>query len=290
MNVQGAACCNGGASSTLLITENHRFQVRLSTSYSEVVAEKFESDKVLFWDTDRKQVTQTQRLAFNHIFAERWQWGTSFDLVSKNYRFDNKSDERTDFSLGDSRLLLAYELLTPTPTFDLTPQLFLSVQHTFITGRGLIDSRKAGLTDVSGSEQEQTQVGLHANKQMSGKRFSLELILGRKHERKVGDKELLAIYDSQWRCALTLTSRKSSWSGGVSVGGLYSQGRQVEMLGQELKASDSGVYEVVPYLNYAVDDTMLITLSYLDQTILGPTYNTTLSRALSLSLVLIKIQ
>lgn len=278
-----AACCGGGSSGSFIITDNSRYELRLTTGHSTVVAEKFESDKVLLWDTQRKQRSTTITPSIGLSLSERWQAGLSFDILSKDYRFEQGNKEKSS-RLGDTRILVAYELIPPSPSFTKTPQVILSIEQSLLTGRGLIDSQKSGLSDVSGEEQSQLKIGVHLFKQLRILRLTSTANFSRLFDRNVGESRLEERHQLDLGFGVAYTPR-SNWSLGSNIGAHFKQGRHIKKNRSALLAPSERYFEIAPYFSYALSPRFQTVITYLDQTLIGPVAYTTLSRSISLSLI-----
>lgn len=283
VEVFAAACCAGGGTASPLITEQNKIELRLNVSHSSVVAEKFDTEKPLFWDTERSQLTTTVSPSIGYAIAQDWQVGGSFDYVMKDYTFEQGESESSG-RLGDVQLLVAYELIHPSPPHQWSPQLFISYEHLFPTGRGLEESGKPGLSDVSGSDQTLSSIGVHLFKRLYRVRLSSEIRYSRAHPAHVEDVKLLARQQVQASVGAFRLQPRSSWSYGLNVAAHYQEGRHRETSLGKNKAPTESFYEVIPYFVWSPRERMSLTLSYADQTIFGPVQNTTLSRRVALLL------
>jgi hypothetical protein len=276
-----AACCSGGGVASPIMTEQSLFELRLGVSRSSVVAEQFETDKPIFWDTQRRQYTTIFTPSLSRKLWGDWQLGMSVDLTAKDYLFDGGGQEKST-RLGDSRLLIAYELIYPSAPFVLRPQAFISLEHVFLTGRGLLQSQKAGLSDVSGLDQPMTSAGLHLYKRLSPLRYSFDTRLSYVYRKSIGETQLLDRFELQTGIGVLWSRIFSSMSGGLSLSLTAKQGRKRQQRQRETTAPSEQYFEISPYIIFHLDDRAAVSLTYADQTIFGPVKNTTLSRRIAM--------
>lgn len=274
-----AACCSAGGSATPIMTEQTSLVARMSLSHSSVVAERYESDKTLFWDDDRKQRTKTVTPSLSYRVSEHWQASLSFDYIAKKYHFSGGGSENHSRP-GDSRVMFAYEALYPSPPFVLTPQVFFSVEQTFPTGRGLEQSQSPGLTDVSGQGQGGTSLGAHFFKKMYQTRWSFESRYTYFYPRTLSTNNLGKRSEGSFSLGLQSLNFTSHFDLGTTLSLFLKEGRKSDF---SQNPKSERYYELSFYGIIALASAHSLVLSYADQTILGPVYNTSLSRSLSLS-------
>lgn len=274
-----AACCSAGGSATPIMTEQTSIVARMSFSHSSVVAERYESDKTLFWDDDRKQRTKTLTPSLSYRVSEHWQSSLSFDFISKDYDFSGGGSEKNN-RLGDTRFMLAYEALYPSPPFVLKPHVFLSVEQVFPTGRGLDQSQSSGLTDVSGQGQGGTSLGVHLFKKMYRTRWSLESRYTYFYPRTLSSTRLGGRSEGSLSLGLQSLNLTNFFDLGSTFSAFLKEGRKRD---NSPSSKSERYYELSFYGIIALSSVHSLVLSYADQTIFGPAYNTTLSRSFSLS-------
>lgn len=274
-----AACCSAGGTASPIIMEQNLLELRLSTSRSFVVAERFETKRTLFWDTERSQVTTTLTPSIGYRLSDDWQVGLAMDWIAKSYTFEGGSSEREQ-RIGDTRLMVAYELLYPGPPFTLRPQAFVSLEHSLLTGRGLEKSRLNGLTDVSGSDQASATLGLHLFKKLNYIRWSLEARNAYFHVRTIEESRLRQRFEHTVSLSAMSLRLSDKLNIGSSLTGIFRQGRRP--VDQPNQPSEQ-LFEASIFGVLMLSDRTNINLSYVDQTLLGPVKNTTLSRRFGLS-------
>lgn len=271
---EGAACCLGGGGSSPLMTDLNQAELRISGSYSSVVAQSFGDEPLLFWDGQRSQTTWLWTPSLGYRFAEDWQVGGSFDHVAQSYVFEGGGQESSS-RLGDTRLMLAYEWLHPSPSFKPWPQLFLSLEVLLPTGGGL----------EVGEGQGASRLGLHAFKRFGALRLSGDIRHSFFYPRSVGEIRLLTREQWNWSLGLLRSQAWSDWGYGLLLASTQRQGLRSESpLAGLRQGSDELFYEVTVYVIRSLGEQWTLNLSYSDQTILGPIKNTNLSRSLGLML------
>lgn len=274
-----AACCSVGGTSTPIMTEQTQLEMRVGTSRSKVVAERFESDQVLFWDTERDQVTTMLNTSINYRLGEDWQIATSLDYIYRNYEFNDGKNE-TSGRLGDARILVAYELIYPSPAFSWRPQAFVSLEQTLFRGRGLEESQLDGLADISGSDQYSTALGLHLFKRGYRTMWSFESRYTHFHPKRFESVNLKSRAEYNLSLGLQSIGLSEYFELGTSWSVFFIDGRRRD---QGINSPSERYYEVSLYSVLNLSPNTGLILSYADQTLLGPVKNTTLSRRLGLS-------
>lgn len=109
-----ASCCGGGFAIPSLITGDDKAQVTTSFSQAQVDTDVFSSG--VWQKRSTEDITQTYKLDYAHIFADRFQYGFSLPIESRQNHVAGSDNKES--GLGDVSLQLGYEYL---PDWDYNP-------------------------------------------------------------------------------------------------------------------------------------------------------------------------
>lgn len=280
----GAACCGGGSSSASLITGDYLAQFSLSSSYSDIAAMQT-NGKAIFWEDGHSQRTLTYKISAGAMVSEKSQVGISTEMLKKDYSFISGNRESST-RMGDITLQAGHELLRESYYNSLLPRILLGLAHSLPTGIGLEESKKSGLSDVSGLGRHQTSLSLLMLKRTASFMFSLKLEAHQRWKRKQrGGSTVGASTGESLEVSLTRLPPKSIFTYGGSFATLWNSAHKVRRsTGTEYKSADERVSEVAIFSALALAQDWETSLRYVDQTLIGPAKNSTLSRTVSLAL------
>ena len=281
--VFAASCCAGGSGSSQIITAQNKSEFRFSLSHSQVVAEKFQSQRPLFWDTDRQQLTTTLAPSVGFKVSENWQLGLRAEILTKRYQFEQEGSQSQTL-LGDSFFLLAWEALPMSPSYSWLPQVFLSLETTLPTGRGLYESQNPYLVDVSGVGRWEQKLGATFLKIRPGYRLNASFVFANSF--KESQKNIVQNKRSSYFIEMGVSSHhpRKTVSLGVNIRRVFKNSFLLTRENSQQLIPKELYYDFSPFISWIFTKKDLLTLTYTDQTLLGPVYNTNLSRSLSLNL------
>lgn len=279
-----AACCGGGSSSATLITGDYQSQLSLATSYSNVEGMQT-NGQAIFWEDGHHQRTLTYKLTGATMIGERAQIGASTEYLKKDYSFSSGASESSS-TLGDVTLQLGYELLTESYYTSLLPRILIGLAHSLPTGTGLEESTKPGLSDVSGLGRHQTSLTVIMLKRRPGAMFSLKLEAHERWERTQSNKTKVGSSSGLgFELSATRIPPKLIWSYGASFSTRFNEGHQVTRAsGTSYRSAYERVSEVALFSALALPKDWEVALRYVDQTLIGPAKNSSLSRTATLAL------
>ncbi len=279
LKLQAAACCGGGSSGASLITGDYQAQFSLSSSYSSVVAMQT-GDKALFWEDGHHQRTLTHKVSIASMISENSQVGLSVEYLKKEYSFQSGSSESSQ-DLGDLTTQFGYELLAESYYTSYLPRILLGLAHTLPTGVGVEESNKPGLSDVTGLGRHQTSLSLLFLKRRPNSMISLKLETHQRWRRaRIG-----ASNGHSFELSASYLPPKVNWNLGAGFGTIFNNGREVKgAQGQSYRSSFERVSEIFLFTALSFSNDWESSLRYVDQTLVGPAKNSTLSRTLSLTL------
>lgn len=113
-HVRAASCCGGGFALPSLITGDDKAQVTTSISQSQVDTDVYSNG--IWQKRNSDDTTQTYKLDYAHIFADRFQYGFSLPIQTRQNNAGGTANKES--GLGDISTQLGYEYL---PDWDYNP-------------------------------------------------------------------------------------------------------------------------------------------------------------------------
>jgi hypothetical protein len=287
----GAACCGKSSAAPFLITGDDQLQVSFGVSLGNTVGYVGDNGVPNFGSSGESQVSQAYKLDLTTLLTDRLQAGVSLPVLT--YASTRGLYEESSIGIGDVRISLGYEVMPSWTYSDWKPQGFLFTALTLPTGKSYFDGdiKRLG-TNVTGLGYYSWSVGALFQKKWavwdtfvvpeghysfartsgdSGGTFSLHPgfggSLGLGFGWSPGAGSLRMGFRVQPRLEQGIQLSSLGLGGNVNL----SQGAWVSVCDTGFDAS---------YMASSMDS---ISVSYTDQTLLGPAMNTNLSRILGLN-------
>jgi len=241
-----------------LITGYESYQVGLSWGYGRVIGDAPVQGLPVFRRSEDFEASQSFRLNAGALWAERWQIGVELPWVN---RFRNT---HSGSGIGDIGLVAGVEAFY-------SPRTFFFIKGVMPTGRSEYDSQDISLSDVTGRGLWLISTGALIMKDWGIWSAS---IMGEIHQ--------------GWSRATGDLVSAPGWGGSVGLAGAVNPGRSPVQLGVSLaplyQAGASGsqprlVWNTGAQVSYFYDLSWSASLSYTDQTLIGPVTNTALMRS-----------
>jgi len=272
-----SACCASSTAAPSLMTEDSKAQTTLSSSYSDTIGHSSDDGSSVFYNEERSDTVLRFRLSQTIALDDRWQISASTDLLRTEKKLSGARE--STWAWGDTSLGASYEILPEYTYYPIRPRVFLSSATFLPTGRAA-DARSDRLgTNVSSNGAWGFAVSGHALKTWS----RWDTSLTSQHVRYLSQTRTVGRNQVRFNPgALTTVDLAGGFHSAVF--GLPS--RFGLSVGPEWQASAAprlvwnvgGSVSVTPHQDWAAS------LNYNDQTLLGPTYNATLSRQATLRL------
>lgn len=274
----GAACCASKGEFPTLITDHSQSQFSVSLTGSTIIGTSDQSGKSAFFHSEKYDRSFVFNGGAATKISERMQLGVGFPLVFKNSRdLNRKASEK---GIGDPSIALGFEIIDPH--YGSIPQTMAVLSLGIPAGTSPLETDAAISSVAPGSGHWTLQTGL----------ISLQ-----SWGNWSGSAQALAQYsfaeariNPGWNLAGKLRGGRSFLSQklffGLGVGPKWQQAQtQEDVFGKSKKgyrlAWDTGIEASLRVIR-----DLSISLAYNDQTLLGPTRRSSLSRSLGLSLQL----
>lgn len=268
----GASCCSGGSNLSSIITNDDRFQTRLAF-LNEFVVGRVGTGSAIFNDDFTEQRNLIANFSAAYSFHPRWQAGLSIPF---QYRVNG---DRSKEGPGDLRLNSAFEVL---PLYEYSvwkPRVFVFATAVMPSGESAYNTRDPEIGSFGRGFYSLGGGFLLSKDWLKADAFlSQELLHSFKRSFAIEEVE---------PGMRSVTSLGAGYHfGNLRVGS--SLGLEYEGERKFLKSGDRTGYSLVwnlgADLTYRFTDLLASTLTYADQTLIGPARNTSLSRSLSLGL------
>lgn len=269
--VEAAPCCAGSTALPSLITGDEKTLINASVAYGDVIGDAPASGRGIpvFRDAlSRREIRKTMNLGLATLVTDRWQIGVSIPIVQND--ISTATTQEINTRLGDVSATIGFESLPEWEYSEWKPRIYTFAQWVAPTGRSIWDSQTRFATDVSGVGFHQLHLGAVAIKRWSDWDVNVVMKAGR---------------DLSFGASLL----NSSLGGGYSFAERWRLGASLET--QYVSPQQMGISETAAKLvwNSGLTVTCLVgmdsslILGYMDQTLMGPAYNTTLARTANLS-------
>jgi hypothetical protein len=266
-----APCCAGSSALPSLITGDEARLIGMSVSYSDVIGDAPGAGKGIpvFRDAySIREIRKNMNLSFATLISDRWQVGVSLPIVQNELASNTTQEINTQ--LGDVSATIGFEALPEWEYSLWTPRIYTFVQWVAPTGGSIWDSQTRLASDVSGVGFHQLNLGAVVIKRWSDWDANVVLKAGR---------------DLNFNGTLL----NSSFGTGYSFADVWRIGGSLET--QYVSSQDIGgaatlaklVWNTGATVTCLVGSSSSLVLGYVDQTLFGPAYNTTLARTGSFS-------
>ena len=276
-----APCCGGHAALPSLITGFESFRLNSSFSYNSAVGDAPAEGLAIFRDADGQLPTELLQISGSARVGRRFQLGASLNLSPSSGE------------IGDTDVTAGWEILPREDLTNLTPQLILFSQTTAPTGRSIYQSDPhVGTTpgsDVTGQGFWRTGVGIVATTTYQKwdafglLRVSRSFAGSFAEPAKSVHKNLYVEPGISSDASLGLGySISGEWRLGLAAQAATAEGMKITRDGTTDKTGASLVWPVSLQVTYFKSEQSTLSLTYLDETLLGPVRNTVLSRSANL--------
>lgn len=281
-----ASCCGGGANFPVLITGDFKSQVNSSLSYSSVIGDVDKGGTSTFRHADNNETTQTVKVDGSYLLSDYWQTGISIPIVKREKRVYGSHSESS--GLGDVSAQLSFEFLPELRYSTWKPRGFTFLNLTLPTAPSIYDFNDPLGADARGRGFYTIDLGVSFLKtrgawDFTGS-FSIFQPLNKRFSSRTGESGM--IYSTPGVSVLLgagYTPRVTSpWRFGLSLSPRY-EGRKVIETSTSSASEAQMVWDTGSSVSYLYEKELAFSAQYLDQTLLGPAQNTTLSRTISVN-------
>lgn len=266
-----AACCGGASSLPNIITGDFDQQISASIDQSIVIGSSDYDSTVVFKDNPWSKQKQILNFSYAKLFRDYYQWGIKTKIIK------NIEESQSYSSIGDTQIQFSYEFLPELHFSKWKPRGYVFSSLLLPTGSKY--SGDTNLLETTGNGTYTLQIGLAFKKII--KKYDLISVV-EIHQRSPND---LGTESINYALGTSITmgagispEKFNKWHFGTSIKLNY-EGPQYS----NISSSTSESYWMNWGLNcsYMLNDLNSLTLSYLDDTLLGPSKNQELNRSIS---------
>jgi hypothetical protein len=290
--VQAASCCGSGGSLPQLITTDSRAQLTTSLSRDAVIGDVSPSGRAVFRGDSNQEITQTFKIEGAYQLSELWQMGAGVPVVKRDRSFEDGSETTT--GLGDLSLSTAFEFMPEYEYSPIKPRGFGFLQLTLPTSPSKYDSDKFLMTDARGRGFYTVTLGVSFVKVRGHFDFLASTEVHEALPRAFAHRSSIADGGYGFTAKPTPGVSASLGAGWSPRGGDFRMGATlapqyegpVELNGTSLPSTAQQFFwNSTLTVSYMIDREISSTLSYTDQTLVGPAQNAALSRIFALSVM-----
>jgi hypothetical protein len=277
-----ASCCGGGAGLPTLITGDFRAQIGLSISSSTIIARTYDSNTPVFYNDNKEYKSKTTKLNAAYLFDNYIQIGIDSSYTEKIHKENTLQEENKN--IGDTSLAITNEFLPERFYSRWIPRGFVFFKQTFPTGHSNFETITKTNSDVTGKGVYSSSIGIAFFKIIDN--FDVLIMTEAHHNFKQEFDNNITVKDSNGlSAALSIghSPKKSNFRYGLDIAPFYESKKEIINNTTITNTSSEYYWNTGLSLSYLISDYSLST-SYVDQTILGPTKNTTLSRTINLTI------
>ncbi len=276
-----SACCGGSSTIPTLITTDDRQTISLTLSRAQADTDVYANG--LWKKRNENEVSETYKLDSAFIFEDRYQWGFSLPVVSRQ---KSGALGGTSSGLGDISAQLGYEYL---PDWDYNPYRPHGVSFfslTFPTGVSVYDAKESSLLDSRGKGFWAVSLGTSLNKTWNAYDAQFIFDVHRSFARSVNTNDFSGRIEPGYgsSAAIGLGYNYKVWRLGGSVA--WNNEDPIRSSGSVSSAGSAQRFATGTLaLSYLYEPNWSTTLSYADQTLFGEPVNAVLSKTFLIAIM-----
>ncbi len=281
----GGACCSAGTNFPSLITNDDRAQIGLSVSGSSLIGISDRSGDVEFYHDEQFDRSLTTSLSGASLISDRFQVGARLPFVFRDVKDMNR--ESSSSGIGDLSLAFSFEALPQLFYNPWQPKVFLSIGLVLPTGANKYESTETLFSDAVGKGHWTPQINAIALQVWGDWDAS---VAGLAHysfaetfESSRGAIKIKPGFGLSSQARLGYSLGRTGLRLGAHLGPQWQQAQKESDQFGERQQAHRLVWDAGLEANYGISSTQSLSLAYQDQTLIGPTNNTELSRGLSLN-------
>lgn len=279
-NAFGAACCGGSSAIPSLITGDNEAQLSLSQSYGKVIGRTYSKNTNIFYSDTKKYKTYTTSIKGAYLLSPLLQIGGGISLLHKSH--GEGSVNESDTLIGDTDISVGYEFL-PEKFFSVwKPRGFVYLKHVLPTGKSNHETETSLLTDVSGKGQHISSLGLVFTKIYKSIDWQIFSEFKYLFSETINQKDISSSLGDSLGYNIGYSPNNGAIRLSHGVTRHHFEDKEITVNNSNQDSAREEYWDFELGLAYMINDSTF-TVSYTDQTLLGDTENTTLSRTISIS-------
>ncbi len=280
VNTFGAACCGGSSALPSLITGDNGAQFSVAQSLGKVVGRTYAKDQSVFYADSKKYQTLTTSFKGAYLLSPLFQIGGGISLIHKDN--SDKSVKESKTLLGDADLSITYEYLPEKFYSAWKPRGFIYFKQTFPTGKSNYETTTTLLTDVSGKGQYSSALGLVFSKIFKSIDWQIFSEYRHLYKDEIGKTSIAGSSADSQGFSIGYSPNNGAIRTSIGITRNHYSDKEITINNLRQNSNREEYWDFELGLAYMINDSTF-NLSYIDQTILGSTENTTLSRTIAIS-------
>lgn len=273
------SCCGQTPASFPVLSQEQRFSLNASYSFSQSQGRMFNSDEFYIWQNRQRQI-ESYQVSVASTFGHSHQVYLSSALLNGSYQ-DATISQKSQH-LSDTQLGYTYELF-PEYAFSLwRPVVYVSALLNLPTGKSIYDPSNLNEgADVTGTRQWGAGAGLTLRKVYYPLTMTLQLRTVRLFGKQFANVAVSDYYDSSISALANYTT--PFYEVVMNTGFLFNH-LSKRTINPGGTSQESQVLALLLGLQKPINDEWVVGVQYSDQTLLGPAKNSLLNRSLTVSL------
>jgi len=275
-----ASCCGGGAGLPTLITGDFRAQVGVTLSKASIVARTYESGKPVFYSDNKEYESTTTKMAAGYQFDNFIQLGAETSFVQKSHQENTVEENEKD--IGDTSFSITYEFMPETFYSLWVPRGFVFLKQVIPTGKSNFETQTKTNSDVTGKGFYTTSLGLVFYKIINDFDVLYTVEAHKNFKEEFSNNTVSSSYGGSTALSMGYSPKQSNFRVGFDISPKYEGKKDISLKTSTISTSSEYYWDTGISASYMLKD-FSINGTYTDQTLLGPTKNTTLSRTIALT-------
>lgn len=280
------SCCGGGSGTAQIMLGPTQSVIRVSFQNQTLVADSNSYSSIVSKEYQDLETIKTTNFSTSYAFKNLWQAGISIPLISKSKNINNEWQQVE--GLGDIQVNTAYEYWPEYSRHQFISQAFAVFQVTLPTAPSLFTTKRTDVLDTRGQGHRIYSLSNMLVKKLKNHTFNLNIALSYREGQNFNDSlfsEKTITTKSSLNNDLSLAhsyNLNSALSSVIQISRVYEDNVATSVfIG---KNQSSLVYTSSLGLNYSLTD-YDISATYKDDLLIGPSYNHTLGKAISVGIV-----
>lgn len=280
------SCCGGGGGSAQIMLGPTKSVFRASYQNQTILADSNSNSKIVAKSEKEIETIKTTTLSSSYKLNDLWQAGITIPVVEKVKK--TESEYISEQGLGDISLNTAYEFWPEYSRNQFITQSFLIFQITLPTSPSLFTSQKKDLLDTRGQGHNIYSLGSMTVKRINNHTINFGVTLSYREGRTFNN----TLFTEDSITTESSLNNELSLSHSYAINNKLSSLVQISRTYEQVNATSvfagntqsSLVYTSSLGMIYSMDE-WDINLLYKDDMLIGPSFNHTLSKALSAGII-----
>jgi hypothetical protein len=279
-HVMASSCCGQSPASFTVLSLDQRFSLSSAVSYTKSIGRIYEeSDEFYIWSDKTREVHRTS-INLAGSLGNRQQGFIKVNLLNGHYSDSFESGKSS--KLSDTLVGYTFEAL-PEYTFSYwKPIIYLTAFLNIPTGHSIFDQNSLSEgTEVTGHSQWGVGAGITLKKVYFPYTLTLQVRTIELLEKQFTRTRVSSFYDHS--VALLINYASNLWNLQFNSGLTWTSLSPKTLAPSQVRSGGSQSFNVLLGLQKSITENWVGGVSYSDQTLVGPAFNSLLNKSLSIS-------